>query len=99
MLSPVIFPNASLGDRLMGQIPGYGGMQRGDFIQTVCNGIKGPLHKVVEEELSYHPITIVFEREFLHGLGSSSVLIEYFVTDRAGNVSVMSLPVIVTLQT
>jgi len=98
LLSSVIFPAVTLGQNLAGHIAGYAGMQTGDQIQTVCNGVKGPYHTVVDEELQHKPINIVFEREFLQSLGSGSVLIEYFITDRAGNVSIMSLPVTLTIQ-
>lgn len=98
LLASMIFPAVTLGDNLTGQIAGYTGVQKGDFIQTACNGVKGPTHTVTDEELLHTPIKIVFEREFLHSLGSSSVLIEYFITDRAGNVSIMSLPVSLTIQ-
>lgn len=97
ILASIIFPAATLGDSLTGRIAGYAGIQKGDRIQTVCNGTKGPAHTVVDGELIDTPITIIFEREFLQSLGSSSVLIEYFITDRAGNVSIMSLPVTLTL--
>jgi hypothetical protein len=98
LISPLIFPDVTLGQRLIAQLPSYSGMQTGDLIQSVCNGMKGPSHTVVAEELIDTPITIIFEREFLQSLGSSSVLIEYFITDRAGNVSIMSLPVTLTIQ-
>ena len=99
LLAMMIFPTVTPGDNLTGQIAGYAGMQQGDRIQTVCNGMKGPIHTVVAEELLHTPIKIVFEREFLQSLGSSTVLIEYFITDRAGNVSIMSLPVSLTIET
>lgn len=98
LIAAIIFPNITLGNELTGCIAGYTGMQTGDQIQTVCNGIKGPHHTVIDEELQHTPINIVFEREFLQSLGSSSVLIEYFITDRAGNVSIMSLPMTLTIQ-
>jgi hypothetical protein len=40
---------------------------------------------------------VAFERKFLQGLNTDSVLIEYQVTDRAGNPSVTSLPVLMTV--
>ncbi|HEY0288979.1 MAG TPA: hypothetical protein VGC62_18545 [Pseudomonas sp.] len=98
LLSPIIFPEVTLGDNLAGQIPSYAGMQEGDLIQTVCNGVPGPVHSVVADELSHQPVNIIFERSFLQDLGRETVLIEYFVTDRAGNISIMSLPVYLTLQ-
>jgi hypothetical protein len=98
LIGPVIFPNVTLGEHLIGQLPSYRGMKTGDFIQTVCNGMKGPVHTVVDDELLHTPINIVFQRDFLQSLGSSNILIEYFITDRAGNVSIMSMPVSLTIQ-
>jgi hypothetical protein len=98
LLGSILFPTDISGSFLECKVPSYAGMQKGDYIQTVCNGIKGPVHTVTEEELVHKPVSIIFERTFLQSLGSNSVLIEYFVTDRAGNVSIMSLPVSLTLQ-
>ncbi|WP_268797107.1 hypothetical protein [Pseudomonas huanghezhanensis] len=97
MLAPIIFPNVTLGEDLIGKIAGYSDMQIGDSIRTLCNGVMGPGHTVTMEETLEKPISIVFSRAYLEGLASESVLIEYFVTDRAGNVSVMSMPVVLTM--
>jgi hypothetical protein len=97
LLAPMIFPTASFGDRLTGLVPGYAGMEPGDLIQTLCNGTEGPAHRVQADELTLRPIEVAFEREFLQGLNTDSVLIEYQVTDRAGNPSVTSLPVLMTV--
>lgn len=98
LLSPVIFPDVTLGAHLTGQIPGYSGMQKGDIIRTVCNGIEGPTHTVASEELLDLPLSIRFDSQFLQSLNSLNVLIEYFVSDRAGNTSIMSNPKTLTLQ-
>ncbi|WP_342653154.1 hypothetical protein [Pseudomonas sp. F3-2] len=98
LLAPLIFPTASFGDRLIGLLPGYAGMARGDVIQTLCNDIPGPAHTVAADELTLRPIEIGFDRELLHSLATDTVLIEYIVTDRAGNGSTTSLPTLVSLQ-
>jgi hypothetical protein len=98
LLAPIILPSVTLGEKLTACIAGYADMTIGDFIQTVCNGMKGPGHTVVDDELLHTPINIVFPRDFLQSLGSSNILIEYFITDRAGNVSIMSMPVSLTIQ-
>jgi hypothetical protein len=98
LIAPIVIPQVTLGETFTVAIASYAGMETGDFIQTVCNGMKGPAHTVVDGELIDTPIRIIFEREFLQTLKSSSVLIEYFITDRAGNVSIMSLPVTLTIQ-
>jgi len=98
LLAPLIFPTASFGDRLIGLLPGYAGMARGDVIQTLCNDVPGPAHTVTADELTLRPIEIGFDRELLHSLATDTVLIEYIVTDRAGNGSTTSLPTLVSLQ-
>lgn len=98
LLAPLIFPNASFGDRLTGLLPGYAGMEQGDVIQTLCNGVPGPTHTVQADELSLRPIEIDFERELMQSLAAQTACIEYLITDRAGNQSVMSLPVMLSMK-
>jgi hypothetical protein len=98
LLAPLIFPTATLGDQLVGLLPGYAGMEPGDIIQTLLNGIAGPAHQVQADELSLRPIEIPFSREHLQAHAAETVSIEYVVTDRAGNVSITSLPTLVSLK-
>ena len=98
LLAPMILPGASFGDQLIGLLPGYAGLEEGDIIQTLCNKTHGPLHVVQADELTLRPIEITFKREFLESLGTENVTIEYFVIDRAGNESIISLPVELFLQ-
>lgn len=93
LLAPIIFPSASSDDSPTGLVPGYAGMEPGDTIQTLCNGTHGPTHVVQPDELTIRPIAIVFERKLLQSLAAENVSIEYMVTDRAGNPSIMSQPV------
>lgn len=97
LLAPMIFPNPTSGDRLTALLPGYAGMEAGDIIQTRCNGATGPTHSVQPDELTIRPIEILFAREQLQGFGTQNLVIDYSVTDRAGNQSVMSLPVTLPL--
>jgi hypothetical protein len=98
LLAPMIFPNASFSDRLTGLIPGYAGMEHGDVIQTLCNGTPGPAHTVQADELTLRPIEIDFERKVMQSLAAENVSFEYLVTDRAGNPSIMSLPVLLSIK-
>jgi hypothetical protein len=98
LLAPLIFPTATFGDQLVGLLPGYAGMESGDIIQTLLNGIAGPAHQVQADELSLRPIEIPFSREHLQAHAAETVSIEYVVTDRAGNVSITSLPTLVSLK-
>ncbi|UZJ62178.1 hypothetical protein OKW98_10910 [Pseudomonas sp. KU26590] len=98
LLAPLIFPTATFGDQLIGLLPGYAGMAPGDVIQTLLNGVAGPAHQVQAEELTLRSVEITFSREHLQALAAENVSIEYFVTDRAGNVSITSLPTLVSLK-
>jgi hypothetical protein len=98
LLAPLIFPTATLGDQLVGLLPGYAGMEPGDIIQTLLNGVAGPAHQVQADELTLRPIEIPFSREHLQAHAAETVSIEYVVTDRAGNVSITSLPTLVSVK-
>lgn len=98
LLAPLIFPTATFGDQLVGLLPGYAGMEPGDIIQTLLNGVAGPAHQVQADELTLRPIEIPFSREHLQAHAAETVSIEYVVTDRAGNVSITSLPTLVSLK-
>lgn len=98
LLAAVIFPHISFGDMLQGTIPGYAGMEPGDVIQTICNGVEGPTLATSSDHLTKHPIQISFDRAFLDGLNSESIRISYHVTDRAGNRSIDAQAVDLTYQ-
>ncbi|PHX40598.1 hypothetical protein AO263_22080 [Pseudomonas sp. NZIPFR-PS5] len=98
LLAPLIFPTATFGDQLIGLLPGYAGMAPGDVIQTLLNGVEGPSHKVEADELTLSPVEIAFSREHLQAHAAETVSVEYFVTDRAGNVSITGLPTLVSIK-
>ncbi|WP_122869140.1 hypothetical protein [Pseudomonas viridiflava] len=98
LLAPIIFPQVNFGDVLKGAIPGYADMQSGDRIQTLCNGIEGPVHVVTPQDLTDRPVQIGFEREFLTNLDSEHITFSYQVVDRAGNVSIMAQLVELSMQ-
>ena len=98
LLAPLIFPTATFGDQLVGLLPGYAGMEPGDIIQTVLNGVAGPAHQLQADELTLRPMEIPFSREHLQAHAAETVSIEYVVTDRAGNVSITSLPTLVSVK-
>lgn len=97
LLGPMLLPDHGFG-MLRGKIPSYAGMETGDLIQTVCNGIQGPTCRVQPENLTTTPIEISFTQEFLEGLFSDRVNITYHVTDRAGNRSILAQSVEITMQ-
>jgi len=98
LLAAIIFPHFNYGEVLSGVIPGYADMQVGDSIQTLCNGVAGPVHIVIAEDLTERPPHISFTREFLQGLDSENVTFTYQVSDRAGNASVMAQRVEMSMQ-
>ncbi|MCD5978022.1 hypothetical protein ALP94_02355 [Pseudomonas savastanoi pv. glycinea] len=97
LLGPMLLPDHGFG-MLRGKIPSYAGMEPGDLIQTVCNGMQGPTYRVQTENLTTSPIEISFTQEFLEGLFSDRVNITYHVTDRAGNRSILAQSVEITMQ-
>ncbi|NBB13383.1 hypothetical protein [Pseudomonas sp. SLFW] len=97
LLAAMMFPRASFGARATARVPAYFGMAVGDTIQTLCNGVPGPVHTVVAEELSLAPIQIAFEEHFLLSLAAPEVVVDYSVTDRAGNESIRAVPVTLSL--
>lgn len=92
-----IFPNASFGDYVVDLVPGYAGMALGDVIKTLCNGSHGPVH-MQADGLTLRPIEISYDRALLQGRAAETVLIEYVVTGRAGNQSLSSLPLLMTVK-
>ncbi len=98
LLAPLAFPDVTLGETLTGVIPGYAGMATGDVIQTFCNDIEGPSVSVLPDNMTTTQVNVQFERSFLQSLDSDQVIIGYRVIDRAGNTSIMSQLVNLTLQ-
>lgn len=97
LLAPLIFSQINVGEILPAHIPGYAGMSLGDTVQTLCNGIQGPMHVVSSDDLSTQPMQIGFSREFLQSLNSSRIEFSYQVTDRAGNRSPLAWPATLTM--
>lgn len=96
LLAPAMLANVNFG--LNVKIPSYAGMEPGDVIQTICNGIQGPTVRVQPENLTTSPVEISFTQEFLESLFSDRITITYHVTDRAGNRSILAQSVELTLQ-
>ena len=97
LLAPLVFPVLESEATVIAYVPGYAGIAAGDVIKTYCNGTPGPIHDVVSSEVS-GVIRIAFPRPFLQKLPTSFAVIDYLITDRAGNTSAKSQPISVTLQ-
>lgn len=97
LLAPVLMPDISVGNPATGKVPGYAGMELGDLIQTLCNNTEGPTFLVQPDNLTTTPIEIPFTKDFLESLQSDKVTLTYYVTDRAGNRSILAQPVELTI--
>lgn len=97
LLAPIVLPDNTSGDPVIGKVPGYAGMQPGDMIQTLCNDSLGPVYRVLADNLTTTPIEIPFTRAFLESLLSDKISMTYHVTDRAGNRSILAHPVELTV--
>lgn len=93
LLAPMLFKQINFGDALSGLVPGYAHMAIGDRIQTLCNGVQGPVYEVGAQDLDERPMQVSFDREFLCALDSPAITITYQVSDRAGNQSRLASPV------
>ena len=107
LLASLIFPQqakalsqqdiADLGGTLTARLPGYFDAKWGDVVRTYWGAQPGPTHTVQAEELPAGYINLSFDQPFLDQLADGEVLVTYTVTDRAGNVSVVSEPALIKL--
>lgn len=108
-LAPIIFPDAiqntltsseleDLGNTLPGKIAGYTGMAAGDEIHTYWGAAEGPMTVVDADDMGLNRVMVDFTRPFLELADGQSSAVTYTVTDRAGNVSMVSDPLMIELQ-
>lgn len=97
LLAPLIFPQINFGEALTAHVPGYSGMAVGDTLQTLCNGTQGPIYSVNADDLDANIIKVSFSHTFLRGLNNDQIEFTYHVTDRAGNLSHLARPVILSM--
>jgi hypothetical protein len=108
-LGPIIFPDAiqntltsseleDLGNTLPGKIAGYTGMAAGDEIHTYWGAAEGPMTVVDADDMGLNRVMVDFTRPFLELADGQSSAVTYTVTDRAGNVSMVSDPLMIELQ-
>lgn len=108
-LGPIIFPDTiqntltsseleDLGNSLPGKIAGYTGMAAGDEIHTYWGAAEGPMTVVDADDMGLNRVMVDFTRAFLEQADGQSSAVTYTVTDRAGNVSMVSEPVMIDLQ-
>jgi hypothetical protein len=108
-LGPIIFPDAiqntltsseleDLGNTLPGKIAGYTGMAAGDEIHTYWGAAEGPMTVVDADDMGLNRVMVDFTRPFLELADGQNSAVTYTVTDRAGNVSMVSDPLMIELQ-
>ncbi|MEQ7921437.1 hypothetical protein ABQX22_19735 [Xanthomonas sp. WHRI 1810A] len=107
LLESLIFPQhanalsqqaiAHMDGTLTARLPIYLDAKWGDVICTYWDEQPGPMHTVQAEELPAGHISMSFDQTFLEQLADGEVKVTYTVTDRAGNVSVVSQPAVIKL--
>lgn len=107
-LAPIIFPDTiqngltsseleSLNNVLPGQIASYGGISEGDVIRTYWGELEGPITFVSVSDMGLNRVMVDFPRALLEQVGDGEAAVYYTVTDQAGNLSMPSDNVSVTL--
>jgi hypothetical protein len=89
---------AQLGGQLEAHIAGYTGMAKHDLIETVWGETEGPIAVVDQDDMGLNRVIVTFTGDFLRSLEEGEQLVKYRVYDRAGNLSIDSNPVPVTLK-
>lgn len=89
---------AQLGDKLEAHIAGYTGMAKHDLIETYWGGTEGPTAVVDQDDMGLNRVIVTFTGDFLRSLEEGEQRVKYRVYDRAGNLSIDSNPVPVTLK-
>nr|WP_272903994.1 Ig-like domain-containing protein [Pseudomonas petrae] len=108
-LAPIIFPDViqngltsseleDLNNVLPGKIAGYSGMAAGDEIRTYWGPMEGPMTIVDANDMGLSRVMVDFTRPFMEPADGLTSAVTYTVTDRAGNVSMVSDPVMIELQ-
>jgi hypothetical protein len=83
---------------LTARLPSYFDAKWGDVVRTYWGDQPGPERTLTAEELGGSNIVFTFERSFLEQLVDGDILVTYTVTDRAGNLSIVSEPALLRLQ-
>lgn len=107
-LAPIIFPDViqngltsaeleGLNNILPGKIAGYSGMAAGDEIRTYWGAMEGPMTVVDANDMGLNRVMVDFTRPFMEQADCQTSAVTYTVTDRAGNVSMVSDPVMIQL--
>jgi hypothetical protein len=88
---------AQLGGKLQVEIAGYTGMAKHDVINTYWGNVEGPIAVVNEDDMGLNKVVFDFSQDFLESIPTGPQLVNYKVTDRAGNISEDSISVEILL--
>lgn len=108
-LAPILFPSTiqdtltsdeleALDNILPGRIASYNGMALGDVVRTYWGELEGPLVTVDGNDMGLNSVTVNFTRDLLEQADGVSSEVYYTVTDLAGNVSMKSEALSISLQ-
>lgn len=89
---------AAAGNILTARLASYFDAKWGDVVRTYWGDQPGPVRVLTAEEVGGSEITFTFERSFLEQLADGDIAVTYTVTDRAGNLSIVSEPAHLRLQ-
>ncbi|MFJ5300448.1 hypothetical protein ACIQAL_28480 [Pseudomonas sp. NPDC088368] len=108
-LGPILFPSTiqdkltsdeleALNNILPGRIASYNGMALGDVVRTYWGELEGPLVTVDGNDMGLNSVTVNFTRDLLEQADGVSSEVYYTVTDLAGNESMKSEALSISLQ-
>ncbi|SQF99557.1 Uncharacterised protein [Paucimonas lemoignei] len=108
LIAPIIFPTAiqngltsaeldAMGNVLKGLIASYNDMKEGDVIRSYWGTVEGPVAIVDKDDMGLRRVELEFSRDFLEHIGDIEASVYYTVTDLAGNLSMDSQAIQVTL--
>jgi len=108
LLAPLLFDSnqlpltgeslAAAGNILTARLASYFDAKWGDVVRIYWGDQPGPVRVLTAEEVGGSDITFTFERSFLEQLADGDIAVTYTVTDRAGNLSIVSEPAHLRLQ-
>ena len=86
-----------MGNVLKGLIASYNDMKEGDVIRSYWGTVEGPVAIVDKDDMGLRRVELEFSRDFLEHIGDVEASVYYTVTDLAGNLSMDSQAIQVTL--
>ncbi|MFJ3486310.1 hypothetical protein ACIPL1_23345 [Pseudomonas sp. NPDC090202] len=104
LIAPLIFDNdlqmlksdalKANGNSLTARLPGYFDAKWGDVVRTYWGEQAGPEYTLTTEDPGSDHIEFTFGSQFIDLLADGEASVTYTITDRAGNLSMVSQPVV-----